>query len=144
MQRSHTCSFRVIAHYLSKIFQDLIHFFFGWLLSPNLIQSLSKKEWFMKSDEKWSGSIWQVVEDKIVQLVYIDKKRDNPICFWFNVSTMAQCFKVLYTHKYISQAYIQSDKCKWDQTNTRRPSIYYPQRLPLNSRPISTLVEFSS
>ena len=117
-----------------------------------MIKTLSTKNnlWkVMKSDlgpfgnlERTSGN----QQDKIVLLFIIGNKRDNPICFWFNanVSNMAQRFKVLYTHKYISQAYIQPDKCKWAQTNTRRPSIYYPQRLSLNSRPISTLVEFSS
>ena len=101
----------------------------------------------MKSDlgpfgnlERTSGN----QQDKIVLLFIMARKETIQYVFLFNVSNMAKHFKVLCTHKYISQAYIQSDKCKWAQTNTRRPSIYYPQRLPLNSRPISTLVEFSS
>ena len=65
----------------------------------------------MKSDLGPFGNLEKNSGDqqyKIVLLFIIGNKRDNPICFWFNanVSNMAQRFKVLYTHKYISQAYI--------------------------------------
>ena len=102
----------------------------------------------MKSDlgpfgnlERTSGN----QQDKIVLLFIMARKETIQYGFasmsviWLSVSEYC-----IHIYKYISQAYIQSDKCKWAQTNTRRPSIYYPQRLSLNSRPISTLVEFSS
>ena len=98
MQRSHTCSFRVIAHYLSKIFQDLIHLFFRWLLSPNLIQSLSAKNdlWkVMKSDLGPFGNVERNSSnqlDKIVLLFILARKEtiqyvfDSMSVIWLSVS----------------------------------------------------------
>ena len=112
MQRSHTCSFRVIAHYLNKMFQDLIHVFFRWLLSPNLIKTLStNNNWWkvMKSDlgpfgnlERTSGN----QQDKIVLLFIIGKKRANPICFdsmsviWLSVSKYCIHINIFHRHTF--------------------------------------------
>ena len=109
MQRSHTCSFRVIAHYLNKIFQDLIHVFFRWLLSPNLIKTLSTKNNLWKviwvhlgNFERTSGN----QQDKIVLLFFKARKEtiryvfDSMSVIWLSVSKYCIHINIFHRHTF--------------------------------------------